>query len=122
MKNATRQYERRITSFLSDLGCTSVQFKDGSIVALRPGRDGRLYPLCIDLYEEDEMPSGSDLRFRARAARRFGLPVSYHHGQSVEDALGAIQWTSLDRPLVPWASGAQSQAGAQPQMLFAGVL
>jgi hypothetical protein len=101
MKNATQQHERRIKVFLSNLGCTSIQLKNEGLVALRPGRDGRLYPLSIDLYEEEGQPSGSDLRFRARAARRFGLPVSYHHGESIEDALGAIQWANLDRPLVP---------------------
>lgn len=114
MKNATQQHERRIATFLSNLGCTSIQFKNGSLFALRPGRDGRLYPLSIDLYEEDSLPSDSDLRFRARAARRFGLPVSSHHGQSIESALADIHWATLDRPLVP----------RQPQMqpVIAGVM
>jgi hypothetical protein len=99
MKNATRLHKREIVEFLTERGCSSIHFENGSIVALRTGRDGRLYPVSVDLYEED--PHGADpaLRFRTRAARRFGLPVTYNHGDTVLSALAGIHWPTLDRPL-----------------------
>ncbi len=100
MMNATRLHEREIVEFLQQQGCSSIQFKDGSIVALRTGRDGRLYPVSIDIYEEDPRGAPSALRFRARAARRFGLPVTYHHADTLRSALAGIHWPTLDRPLL----------------------
>jgi hypothetical protein len=94
MKNSTRMHERDVVEYLSTQGCTSIRFEEGSIVALRSGEDGQLYPLSIDIYEDKEREDGQ--RFRARVARRFGLPVSLRHGFSVRAALGAIQWRNLD--------------------------
>ena len=111
MKNATPLHERIVAGFLRSAGCTKLRLENGSLVALRPGRDGRLYPLSVDVYEDDSIPAGSPLRFRARAARRFGLPVAYAHGPSVESALAAIEWIALDRPPIP-----------QPQPALTGAL
>lgn len=111
MKNATPHNEGRIDAYLLRAGCTQIRLENGSLVALRPGRDGRLYPLSIDLYEDESVPADSPLRFRARAARRFGLPVTYSHGECPEAALAAVAWSALDRPPIP-----------QPQPVLAGVL
>lgn len=97
MKNATRLHENTIVDFLHREGCTSIRLDNGSIAARRPGRDGRLYPLSIDIYEDDSRDANSAMRFRARVARCFGLPVTSHHGDSVESALAAVQWGPLDR-------------------------
>lgn len=99
MNNATSLHEREIIQFLQEHGCSSIEIEGGTLVALRTGRDGRLYPLSIDIYEEDPQGAPSAHRFRARAARRFGLPVTYHHGQDVRSALEGIDWGTLDRPL-----------------------
>jgi hypothetical protein len=101
MKNATSLHEGRIGGLLQAAGCTQVHLENGSLVALRPGRDGRLYPLSIELYEDDSAPAGSSRRFRARASRRFGLPVTCAHGDCPEVALSAVEWTLLDVPPSP---------------------
>jgi len=100
MKNATRIHEPEIVDFLLNEGCSSIRFEKGSLVALRPARDGRLRPLSIDVYEDDDPATPPGLRFRARVARRYGLPVSSHHGDSVCGALAAVQWETLARPSV----------------------
>lgn len=97
MKNATRLYERGIREFLSMTGCESIHIEQGTIVALRPGKDGRKYQVSIDLYEDDQATEKPTRRFRARAARRHGLPVSANHGTSVQAALEALPWQTLDR-------------------------
>jgi hypothetical protein len=101
MKNATQLYERGIREFLSTKGCQSIHIEKGSLVALRVGGDGRVYHVSIDLYEDDTPETTPSRRFRARAARRFGLPVSANHGTSVEAALEALQWRTLDCYKVP---------------------
>jgi len=103
MKNATQIHETAIVDFLHHEGCTSICLDNGSITARRPGRDGRLYPLSIDIYEDDSRDVNSPMRFRARVARCFGLPVTSHHGDTVEAALAAIQWGPLDRIAIPTA-------------------
>lgn len=110
MKNATRLHEREIVEFLEEIGCSSIMFENGSIVALRDGKDGRTYPLVVDVYEEDDRGKPGAPRFRARAARRFGLPVTYHHGDDVRATLEGIQWTTLDKPLTRGAGSPLSEA------------
>jgi hypothetical protein len=99
MKNATRLHKRAIVGFLEDMGCASIKFEEESIIALRSGKDGRTYPLVVDIYEEDDRGKPGAPRYRVRAARRFGLPVTYHHGEDVLGALEGIQWATLDRSL-----------------------
>ncbi len=101
MKNATSRHEGRIGGRLQAAGCTQIHVENGSLVALRPGRDGRLYPLSVEVYEDELAPVGSPRRFRARASRRFGLPVTCAHGTCPEEALAAVEWRLLDVPPGP---------------------
>ncbi len=109
MKNATQLYEQGIREFLSTNGCQAIRIEQGSLIALRTGGDGREYRLSVDLYEDDAPSGEPSRRFRARAARRFGLPVSANHGDSVQAALAALQWQTLDhgsiRPQPPMIVG-----------------
>jgi len=101
MKNATQLYEQGIREFLSSNGCESIRLEGGSLIALRTGGDGRAYRLRVDLYEDDAPSAPPSRRFRARAERRFGLPVSANHGDSVQAALASLQWPTLDHGSIP---------------------
>ncbi|MFT7668234.1 MAG: hypothetical protein ACI8X5_000923 [Planctomycetota bacterium] len=105
MKNATQNHQDQIAIILSGMGCSAVKLGSQTIVASRPGRDGRTYSLSVDIYEDLARAANSPLRFRARVSRQFGLPVCSHHGASVEDALSSVQWHTLDR------SGSVTAAG-----------
>lgn len=96
MKNATQLYEQGIREFLSSNGCESIRLERGSLIALRTGGDGRAYRLRVDLYEDETPSVPPSRRFRARAERRFGLPVSANHGGSVQAALESLPWLTLD--------------------------
>ena len=100
MKNVTRLYEPGIVEFLVEQGCEALRFRKESVVAFRPVRDGSSYQVSVELYE-DANASTPDRRFRARASRRFGLPVSARYGASPAEALGNVQWRTLDSFCLP---------------------
>ncbi len=100
MKNATRLHEPGIVEFLEVHGCNAVHFTKGSVVAQRHGCDGSAYRVSVELYE-DEASHDPTRRFRARAARRFGLPVSAQYGATPSEALANVHWQTLDNFHLP---------------------
>ena len=106
MKNTTALHHTRIDDLLRSAGCTDVHVEGETLVALREGSNGRVYPLSVDLYEDETGPQGDVMRYRIRASRRYGLPVTCSHGSCPEEALAAVEWMLLDLPQNPEPVGA----------------
>jgi hypothetical protein len=100
MKNATQLHESGIVEFLEQQGCEALRYRKGTVIALRPARSGGTYRVSVELYE-DEAAADPTRRFRARAARRFGLPVSARYGATPDEALANVQWRVLDSFSLP---------------------
>ncbi len=98
MKNSTQLHERRISTTLANLGCTAIESKSSGLIALRMGTDEQLYPISVEVYEDESADAADPHRFRARVSRQFGLPVVYHHGMTIDAALASVRWRLLDRP------------------------
>ena len=103
MKNATQLHESGIVEFLRTHGCESVQRRKGSVVARRNAPGGSSYRLTVELFEDDP-GAPADRRFRARAARRFGLPLRAHYGATPAEALERLEWHVLDSFRLPMPS------------------
>jgi hypothetical protein len=109
MKNSTQIHECHIKSALTELGCTAIESNLNGLIAVRMGNDNQSYPISVELYEEESAQATDPQRFRARVSRQFGLPVVYHHGATVDEALASVQWRLLDR----------SPVSTSPLMAFA---
>ena len=103
MKNATRQFEQNINEFLQRAGCEAMHITNGSVSAVRPGGAGTTYRISVEVYEDVETKEATR-RFRARAARRFGLPVCTRYGATPEAARDNLQWQVLDNFRLPTSS------------------
>lgn len=103
MKNATQLHEPGIVEFLRAKGCESVRVDSGRVCARRRSPAGTSYPLTVELFEDDA-PGPSRQRYRARAARRHGLPLSAHYGATPTEALERLEWHLLDAFELPMPS------------------